>query len=185
MRATGMPALRSLRDLQHVKFVLPRRSGSRSIQSGEMQETRGSIPGGFLETVVRRQILQARRTEEYVLVVTGPHWVYANSFYRLSEDREGHFRFLDLSAELRNIIYDMLLVIPGTTFPVTESLTTTKSRKGAVPGSALNLLCVSRQIHREAYAHFYSQNHLHSPHLSPCKRFFSTLGTPSSTVFET
>lgn len=64
MRATGMPALRTLRDLQHVTFLLPRRSGSGSIQSGEMQETRGSIPGGFLETVVRRQIMQARRTEE-------------------------------------------------------------------------------------------------------------------------
>lgn len=93
-------------------------------------------------------------------MLIGPHWAYANNFYSLSEDREGHFRFLDLSAELRNIIYGMLLVIPGTTFPVTESLTTTKSRKGAVPGSALNILCVNRQLHREAYAHFYSQNHL-------------------------
>lgn len=82
------------------------------------------------------------------------------TFYRLSEDREGHFRFLDLPAELRNTIYDILLVIPGTTFPVTESLTTSKYRKRTVPESALNILCDTRQIHREAYAHFYSQNHL-------------------------
>lgn len=64
MRATGMPAMRSLRDLQHVKFALPWGSGLHSIQNCEMQETRGSIPGGFLETVVRRQIMQVRRTEE-------------------------------------------------------------------------------------------------------------------------
>lgn len=67
---------------------------------------------------------------------------------------------MDLPAELRNTIYDMLLVIPGTTFPVTESLTTSKSRKRRVPKSALHILCVNRQINREAYAHFYSQNHL-------------------------
>lgn len=58
----------------------------------------------------------------------------------------------------------MLLVIPGTTFPVTESQTTTKytskSRKRTVAESALNILCVNRQINREAYAHFYSQNDL-------------------------
>jgi len=85
---------------------------------------------------------------------------HANRFYRLSEDREGHFRFLDLPAELRNTIYDMLLVIPGTTFPVTEGLTISKSRKREVPKSALNILCVNRQINGEAYAHFYSQNDL-------------------------
>jgi len=59
-----MPAFRSLRDLQHVKFVLPRRSGPDSHQNREIEEMRGSIPGGFLETVVRRQIMQARRPEE-------------------------------------------------------------------------------------------------------------------------
>jgi len=39
-------------------------------------------------------------------------------------------------------------------------MTTTKSTKRKVPGSALNILCVNRQINREAYAHFYSQNDL-------------------------
>lgn len=84
----------------------------------------------------------------------------SNKLYRLSEDRKGYFRFLELQAELRNTIYDMLLVKPGTTFPVTESLTISKSMLRKVPGSALNILCINRQIHREAHAHFYSQNHL-------------------------
>jgi hypothetical protein len=64
MRATGMPVLLSLSDLRHVKFLLPRRSGPDSHQNREIEEMRGSIPGGFLETVVRRQIMQARRPEE-------------------------------------------------------------------------------------------------------------------------
>ena len=53
---------------------------------------------------------------------------------------------MDLPAELRNTIYDMLLVIPGTTFPVTESQTASKSTRPRVAKSALSILCVNRQI---------------------------------------
>jgi hypothetical protein len=59
-----MPVLRTLRDLQHVRFVLPRRSDPGSLHNSQVQEMRGSIPGGFLESVVRRQIMQSRDTEE-------------------------------------------------------------------------------------------------------------------------
>lgn len=61
---------------------------------------------------------------------------------------------------MRNNIYDILLVIPGTTFPVPDSLTISASRKRIAPKSVLNILGVNRQINREAYAHFYSRNHL-------------------------
>lgn len=54
----------------------------------------------------------------------------------------------------------MLLVIPGTTFPVPDSLTISASRKRVAPKSVLNILGVNRQIHQEASAHFYSRNHL-------------------------
>ena len=64
MRATGMPVLLSLRDLRHVKFLLPRRSGPDSLQNHEITEIGGSIPDGFLQTVVRRRIMQPRCTEE-------------------------------------------------------------------------------------------------------------------------
>lgn len=45
--ARGMPQLRSLRNLRHVEFVL---------FSGKP----GSIPGGFLETTIKREIMQPR-----------------------------------------------------------------------------------------------------------------------------
>ena len=64
MRATGMPAMLSLRNLRHVKFLLPRRSGAESLQTHETTEMEGSIPGGFLETVVRQRIMQPRCIEE-------------------------------------------------------------------------------------------------------------------------
>lgn len=46
-RAGGMAGLRAMRGLQHVKFQRP------------MRRERGSIPGGFLETVVKREIMQS------------------------------------------------------------------------------------------------------------------------------
>lgn len=64
MRAPGMPALLSLRGLRHVQFLLPRRSGLGSLQNHETTEMGGSVPGGFLETVVRQRITQPECTEE-------------------------------------------------------------------------------------------------------------------------
>lgn len=102
MRAMGIPALLSLRDLRHVKFLLPRRSGPDSLQNHEMTEIGGSDPGGFLETVVRRRTMQPFRTDEYGLVDIRLQQRHANQFYRLSEDCEGDFPFSDCPAELRN-----------------------------------------------------------------------------------
>ena len=45
LRAGGMTGLRSLRNLQVIRFLRP--------------NGKGSIPGGFLETVARREIMQS------------------------------------------------------------------------------------------------------------------------------
>lgn len=55
-----MSGLLSLRNLQHVEFLLPQHSGPR--QNCVIRG--GSIPGGFLEKVVRPQIMQSDHTEE-------------------------------------------------------------------------------------------------------------------------
>ena len=58
VRAEDMSGLESLRNLRHVDFVMPRQSSSR-----RSCVTQGSIPGGFLETVIRRQIMQSGHTK--------------------------------------------------------------------------------------------------------------------------
>lgn len=47
LRAEGMAGLRTLRGLEHVEFIHPK-----------VGREQGAIPGGFLETVVRREIMQ-------------------------------------------------------------------------------------------------------------------------------
>lgn len=56
LRVEGMAGLRSLRNLRHVKFPRP---GSRG-------KKRGSIRGGLLETMVKREIMQPSGAQEYV-----------------------------------------------------------------------------------------------------------------------
>jgi hypothetical protein len=75
---------------------------------------------------------------------------------------------LDLPPELRNMIYSMLLLFPGPTYPVGgKPLSVTsrfkyKSHSGRdalpVPLSALEILRVNKQIHTEARKLFYQNN---------------------------
>lgn len=83
---------------------------------------------------------------------------------RLEEGRQGHFKFMDLPPELRNNVYTMLLVQFGAMYPRTgepTSITSVhRSKRASVPfpHSALSILCVNRQINREAYSLFYKHN---------------------------
>lgn len=80
------------------------------------------------------------------------------------------FRFLDLPPELRNYIYYMLLVFDGPTYPVSgkpisvtaqiKHMRRNKIDEIPVPPSALEILLVNRQVHKEAHGIFYKENSL-------------------------
>ena len=85
-------------------------------------------------------------------------------------EREGEFPFLKLPPEVRNVVYALLLVFPGVTYPKVDKPTSTVCQfshlsnvnkdKLPVPHSALSILQTNRQIHNEAVGMFYRQNDL-------------------------
>ena len=73
------------------------------------------------------------------------------------------FRFLSLSPELRNGIYDMLLRIQGPLQPSPRPPTSTSRKLSSLAGltspeSVLSLLAVNHQVHDEAVGIFYHYN---------------------------
>lgn len=54
----GMKGFRTIRGIQHVEFKPP------SIPNIGLSKGSGSIPGGFLETIVRHEIMQSRHAEK-------------------------------------------------------------------------------------------------------------------------
>jgi hypothetical protein len=84
--------------------------------------------------------------------------------------RKGQFPFLKLPAEIRNTVYDLLLVFPGVTYPKVDKPTSVACQfpylrdidkdDVPVPHSALSILRTNRQIHNEAVGMFYRQNDL-------------------------
>lgn len=101
---------------------------------------------------------------------------------RLDQGREGHFRFLDLPPELRNSVYALLLVQRGAMCPgpgEPTSITSVHHSKRAsisIPYSALSILCVNRQINREAYSLFYQDNDFVLFNPMQLQRFVLSLG---------
>ncbi|KAK4496801.1 hypothetical protein PRZ48_012785 [Zasmidium cellare] len=96
----------------------------------------------------------------------------------LEPERKGTFRFLDLPAELRNRIYQLVLVFPRSKITVRQPL----SRRGAIdlyaterdteydayypeyrhlilkPNEILNIALVNRQLAKESLSIFYGEN---------------------------
>ena len=74
------------------------------------------------------------------------------------------FTFLQLPAEIRNRIYDLLLRVPGQLHPSTDRPSSmaknVKNRRSTPPPleSALSLLAVNKQINDEAVGIFYHRN---------------------------
>lgn len=145
LRFEGIRGLRSLRGLRHVEF-LPVDPEAEEEVPGDF----GPIPGGLLDTVIKKEMMASRDHQPF--------------------ERDGHFHFLDLPAELRTAIYKMLLVNPGVTYPTAGMPTSVicaskqmrKAAKKAIPTprSALTVLRTNRQIHNEAVRIFYRFNHL-------------------------
>lgn len=140
---TGIRGLRSIRGLRHVEFV-PRNPEAREEIPGDF----GPIHDGFLNTIVKKEMMTRRDHRSFV--------------------RSGHFRFLDLPAELRTTIYKLLLIIPGVTYLTAEKPTSVvvasrymrKAYRDSmpIPRPALTLLETNRQIHNEATGIFYRCN---------------------------
>ncbi|KAK4545967.1 hypothetical protein LTR36_002531 [Oleoguttula mirabilis] len=135
LRFPGIVGLLRLSGIPHVQFekLLDRKG----------EAFGGPIPGGVLETQVAAK-MQAPRNEP------SSHG-----------SDTGSFSFLSLSPELRNIVYDMLLRIPGQISPSPKSPTSAPKKhdpNSTVPSSALSLLAVNRQIHDEAVGIFYHHN---------------------------
>lgn len=96
------------------------------------------------------------------------------------------FRFLDLPAEVRNIIYSLLLVFHGPVHPVSGLPTSVtlqyiQLRKEhrealAVPRTALEILCINQQTHQEAAKIFYHDNELIFSAPGDLQAFLYTLG---------
>ena len=94
--------------------------------------------------------------------------VRVTNVFTSSQKRKGQFRFLELPPEIRNSIYDLLLVFPGVTHPKIDKPTSATCQfpylrrvdKTDVPfpHSALSILQTNRQIHNEAVGMFYRQN---------------------------
>jgi hypothetical protein len=109
-------------------------------------------------------------------------WCSLTRCSRMDSRREGCFRFLELPPELRNIIYKMFLTSSGATFPYPGDPTSIEIMRHSdtapthVPHSALAMLCVNRQIQREAHAFFYIQNDLVFANPLRLKSFLLSLG---------
>ncbi|KAK5136072.1 hypothetical protein LTR08_004122 [Meristemomyces frigidus] len=137
LRYPGMNGLLSLSGIPHVRFV------ERLDYNGEKQG--GSISGGLLETQVRSKITsQKQRTKSGNI------------------SNEDGFRFLSLPPEVRNLVYDLLLRIPGAVSPSTLLPSSVpkyvKQQDRTRPDSALSVLAVNKQIHEEAIGIFYHFN---------------------------
>ncbi|KAK4958877.1 hypothetical protein LTR10_003674 [Elasticomyces elasticus] len=149
----GLMTLNKIKDVVFVKKV-----------DGNGREYGGPIPGGVLETQIAPKLMGRK--------------------LKLPPKPRGKkgFRFLSLSAELRNHIYELHLRIPGTVQPSTAEPTSASKgasayNKGNVPESALCLLAVNRQIHDEAAGIFYHCNAFVFHYTLHLHGFILSLGT--------
>ncbi|KAK3624207.1 hypothetical protein LTR56_021143 [Elasticomyces elasticus] len=156
LQAPGMAALTALPKIRLVEFV---KKVQGKISYG------GPIPGGVLETQIAPKLMGRKPVVP-----------------KKKKGKKSKFPFLSLSAELRNIIYELHLSIAGTVEPSTKEPTSALKRSTAlsdanVPESVLSLLAVNRQIHDEAVGIFYHVNALVFPDTLHLHAFILALGS--------
>ncbi|PPJ50346.1 hypothetical protein CBER1_05914 [Cercospora berteroae] len=145
-RCPGINGLLSLQGIPHVNFVARKVKG---------EDVGGPIPGGVLQTQIGPKITAPVLKNKKGQFVAKPKPSVQNR-----KDKDTHFDFLGLPAELRNTIYDLLLTF-GRVHPSKQPPSTTvkKSKKCndvRSPESALSLLAVNKQIRDEAVGIYYA-----------------------------
>ncbi|KAF2793885.1 hypothetical protein K505DRAFT_305038 [Melanomma pulvis-pyrius CBS 109.77] len=171
LRANHMDKLRRLR-VPKITFTpyIHGSQGSTSNQISIASRTTGPIPGGVLETVVAKEIMQAPEVGTPVKKTTT-----IPKLERKSGSEAGisppiqPFRILDLPAEMRNRIYRYILVLQGPINPSKRIPTThyragtnlsssVLYRRGPAPCSSLALLQTNKQTYSEAVGIYYGHN---------------------------
>ncbi|KAF2248018.1 hypothetical protein BU26DRAFT_565437 [Trematosphaeria pertusa] len=184
LRLRGIRKLRQLH-IPKVTFT-PRTHGGHD--NSYRRRTTGPIPGGVLETVVARDMMRSNIVTSHQLKPrkghaagkakvktsqSGPagkrgqtdadvrNFLDSSTKADSSPLQPSHFRFLDLPAELRNRVYQLLLgchgaVSPSDRVPLSADLKDSKSPIGEAPHSALALLETNKQIYEEAVGIYYA-----------------------------
>ncbi|EMC98312.1 hypothetical protein BAUCODRAFT_121189 [Baudoinia panamericana UAMH 10762] len=154
----GLSGLLELSGIPHVEFV--KKVNAKGEESG------GPIAGGFLETQIAPRLMKLK------VKTCGRH--------KKAKAATG-FPFLNLSPEIRNRVYEMVLRVDGAVQPikgVPTSAARTKAYRddGVYSDSSLSLLVVNRQIHNEAVGIFYHHNEFEFQYTLRLNAFLLSLG---------
>ncbi|KAF1952554.1 hypothetical protein CC80DRAFT_495334 [Byssothecium circinans] len=188
MRIEGMNQLRALR-IKEVEFV-PHLYSRRNRWPESIPRTSGPIPGGVLETVVRREMMrvqqrtageedepesmgyehEAKRTKLNIdgdSTATPVRTVALRCKEVDPNEKKASKTFLDLPPELRNTIYEFVFDISSPVNLSTNKPTAAYTSVGMVgipeeevPQTSLNVFRANKQIYAESCTYFLQKNTL-------------------------